>query len=58
MVEIGREKEIVQRRLNDIIWLAEHTRPVGDDWQGYAASICRILADQARQAIQHLGLVK
>ena len=68
MVEVGKEKDVVRRRLNDIIWLAEHTKPVGDDWRGYAVralarpapavSMCRILADQARQAIQYLELVK
>lgn len=58
MVAIGKEKEFVRYRLKDIIYLAEHTIPVDGDWEGYAKSICRILANQAREANQYLELIE
>jgi hypothetical protein len=50
-VQEGKEMDFIGHRLNDIIYLAENTRPVSqEDWQGYAQSMMRLIATQARQA--------
>lgn len=55
-IEVGKEIEFVQRRLNDIVYLAEHTQPVDGDWEGYAKQLARMLAAQATEAKVALSL--
>lgn len=51
IVEAGKEAEFIGYRLNDIIYLAENTRPTDEaDWKGYAQSMMVLLARQARMA--------
>lgn len=50
-MEAGKEKEFIGHRLSDILWLAEKTAPVDkNDWEGYAKSMCNLIARQAREA--------
>jgi len=49
-VQIGKEKEFIGHRLNDIIFLAEKTTPVENDWEGYAKACLHMIARQAREA--------
>lgn len=57
-IEVGREREMLENRLIDVVFLAENTLPAKDgDWEGYAKSVLRIIADQARQAQKWLSLM-
>lgn len=57
-VEVGREREMLENRLTDVVFLAENTLPSKDgDWEGYAKSVLRIIADQGRQAQKWLSLI-
>lgn len=50
-IEVGKEVEFIGYRLNDIIYLAENTKPVDEsDWKGYAQSMMVLMAREAREA--------
>ena len=57
-LEAGKEKEFIGYRLSDIIYLAENTVPVDkNDWEGYAKSMCNLIAQQAREAQNALSVM-
>lgn len=57
-VEAGNELEFAQHRLNDIVFFAERTEPVENDWESYAKQLRRMVAEHARDAISALKLLK
>jgi hypothetical protein len=57
-LEVGKEAEFIGHRLSDIIYIAEHTAPVDkSDWEGYARSMCKLIARQAREAQNALSVI-
>lgn len=55
-IEVGKEIEFARNRLNDIIYLAEQSRPVDQsDWEGYTRSLRNLIASQAHQAMTALA---
>lgn len=56
-IEVGKEVAFARHRLSDIIFLAENSRPVDGDWEGYAKQLARIVAENARDAKTALSVV-
>lgn len=54
--EVGKEIEFAEHRLKDILFFAEKSRPVDGDWEGYAKQVCRLIADQANEALTVLAV--
>ena len=49
--EAGKEVEFARLRLCDIRYFAQHTRPVDDDWKGYAETLRNLIISQANEAL-------
>lgn len=58
LLEAGKEREFIGHRLADLIFFAEKTQPVNDDWEGYAKQLCRMVASSARDAQIALAVLK
>jgi hypothetical protein len=56
-IEVGKEVQYAQRRLNDIIFLAEKTGPAhADDWEGYIRELKAFIIRQANDALTALSV--